>query len=407
MNEVVAQVDGIEARDNGACANERFGSSAGLDVVVTFSYMTLAGAASRGWFMPEDRFVQSVLADDRVGRVLIADTLRRVPARLAGPISRQPGAEVLAPGIAELVQPVRLFRSRPTSLRGVRRAYEGYGRAMRRAAERMKLVEPVVVTTNPFVAGFADLSWASTATYYAVDDWTLLESYKRWRPLYTEAYEALRSRGFRVGAVTGSLRDRLAVDAPSVVVPNGVEATEWEGKATPPPYAKEGTRPTLVYAGTLDGRLDYGVVAQIASAIPDARLLLVGAAANGALLDEVLRIPNVEVHPSLGRAEYSGLLRSAAVGLIPHLALELTARVEPQKIYEYLAAGLPVVASDLAPMRGIDERVRLVSPDGGDFVAAVKSALAMGRASETDRLAFVRANSWRARHRALIDLALA
>jgi teichuronic acid biosynthesis glycosyltransferase TuaH len=406
LTETIEYLQHGDAFGDERCGSEGTRALGRRDSVVTFSYMTLDGAARRGWFMPEDRFVQSALAEERLGRVLIADTLRRAPASLKALLSGRDGTDVLAAGRAELVQPFRLWGPRPTSMRGVQRAYRGYGDAMRRAAARMGLVDPVVITANPFVAGFADLSWAAAVTYYAVDDWTLLNAYRQWRPLYVEAYEQIRVRRCRVAAVTGALRDRLAVEAPSVVVPNGLEPTEWEGQPTPPPYATDDDRPILVYAGTLDGRLDYCGVAQIAAAIPDARVLLVGSVADGALLEGVDRIPNVELHSALGRSEYAGLLRSASVGLIPHHATELTSRVEPQKIYEYLAAGLPVVATDLLPMRGIDPRVRLVTPETADYGEAVRAALRLGRASETERLGFVRANSWRARHRALIDMAL-
>jgi hypothetical protein len=79
--------------------------------------------------------------------------------------------------------------------------------------------------------------------------------------------------------------------------------------------------------------------------------------------------------------------------------------MSPLKLYEYLAGGLPVAATDLEPMREIDPRVLLVG-EGGDFAGAVRGALALGRAEERERESFVRANSWRSRHDALLEFAL-
>ena len=67
--------------------------------------------------------------------------------------------------------------------------------------------------------------------------------------------------------------------------------------------------------------------------------------------------------------------------------------MSPLKIYEYLAGGGPVAATDLPPLRGIEGPVALVPP-GGDFVAGVRAALAAGPMSETERQRFLQHNSW-------------
>jgi glycosyltransferase involved in cell wall biosynthesis len=106
------------------------------------------------------------------------------------------------------------------------------------------------------------------------------------------------------------------------------------------------------------------------------------------------------------RQEVVNLIGAAEACLVPHVRDRLTEAMSPLKLYEYLAGGLPVVATDLPPMRGVDPRVTLV-PEGGDVAAAVRAALAQGRASEDERRAFIAANTWRSRHERLIELALA
>ena len=82
--------------------------------------------------------------------------------------------------------------------------------------------------------------------------------------------------------------------------------------------------------------------------------------------------------------------------------------MSPLKLYEYLAGGRPVAATDLQPIRAAAEgdRVTLVQA-GGDFPPAVRSALAAGPASEEQRRAFLARNAWSARLDALLDVALA
>ena len=82
------------------------------------------------------------------------------------------------------------------------------------------------------------------------------------------------------------------------------------------------------------------------------------------------REPNVHLLGPRAHAELPAVLRGADVGLIPYAVSELTASIFPMKVYEYLAAGLPVVATRLPALEGVDD-VALV--DGADeAVAAIE-----------------------------------
>ncbi len=376
------------------------------DVVFTFSYMSWQAAARRGWFMPEDRLARSLVTHESVRHVLICDRVRSLPLKLLRDrLSR--GREPFPAGEhARLLAPVRLRRTDPASLRGVARTFAAYDRTMERAATRMGLESPVVITTHPLLAGFAELKWARAVTYFAVDDWTAHPGYSRWWPAYRESYSRIRDRARRVASVSGALLERLAPTAPGVVVPNGLEPSEWLDACEPPSSLSALPRPLLVYVGTLDARLDVRWLSETARAFPNGTLALVGPLVDARHLEPLRREPNVTIRSPLPRREVARLIRCADAGLIPHKPSALTEAMSPLKLYEYLGGGLPVAATDLEPMRGIDPRVVLV-PEAGDFVAAVRSALALGRADERERRAFVQVNSWRSRHDALLQLALA
>jgi glycosyltransferase involved in cell wall biosynthesis len=161
-----------------------------------------------------------------------------------------------------------------------------------------------------------------------------------------------------------------------------------------------------VYAGTLDSRLDVAGLSELARRLPAARLVLVGPLLDAPHLQALRASSNVEIRPPLGRLELVALLRAADVGLVPHVDNPLTRAMSPLKLYEYLAAGLPVVASDLAPMREVDASVTIVAR-GESYAPAVEAALAQGRTSEQARQDFIAQNSWRMRQERLLDLALA
>jgi teichuronic acid biosynthesis glycosyltransferase TuaH len=374
------------------------------DVVFTFSYLSWGAAARRGWFGTEDRLARSLVEHEMVRRVLICDRVRSLPLKLLRDRFATDSEEFPTDERRQLLTPVRMRRGDPTSLRGAARGFASYGRAMERGARKMSLDDPVVITTHPLVAASADLSWARSVTYYALDDWTVHPAYRRWWPAYREAYKRIRENGHRVAAVSGALLERLSPTGPGLVVPNGLEPLEWSGKLDPAAATGDPGRPLLIYAGTLDARLDVEWLRQTARAMPTARIALVGPIVDGAHVTPLRQEPNIEIRDPLPRTQLAELIRGADVGLVPHRRTALTETMSPLKLYEYLAGGLPVAATDLAPMRDIDSRVLLVE-ENGDFAGAAQAALALGRAGERERRAFLSANSWRSRHDALLELA--
>jgi teichuronic acid biosynthesis glycosyltransferase TuaH len=389
-------------------AGRGVGERSGRDVVFVFSYLTWQAAARRGWFMSEDRLARALVGHRRVRRVLVGELMRSLPVKVARDLLTPARERVAFPAgeSARLLQPVRLRRSDPTSLRGAQRFAAAYDRALARAVERMGLRDPAAIVVHPLLAGFAEFAWARAVTYYAIDDWAAHPAHRRWWPAYRESFACLRVRRRRVAAVSGTLLERLGPNGPCAVVPNGLEPSEWIGDPTPPAWQRDLLRPLLLYVGTLDARLDVPALVSIARALPQATVVLAGALLDPAHLRPLRAEPNVEIRPALDREGITGLVRVADVGLVPHVRSPLTEAMSPLKLYEYLAGGLPVVAADLPPLRGVDPRVLLVGENAG-YPAAVEHALAIGPAAEDERLMFVQTNSWSARHDCLLDLALA
>jgi teichuronic acid biosynthesis glycosyltransferase TuaH len=393
-----------------AASGARARTAERTELVFTFSYVSWQAAAARGWFMPEDRLARALVSDDRLERVLIADLMRSLPAKLlrdaaaslrgvAHPFPERDGVR--------LARPVRLRRDYPASAPAAARACARYERALHRHALAMGMHRPAVITANPLLAGFGRFEWAGPVTFFATDDWLAYPPHRRWWPAYEESFRLVRARGRRVCAVTPAALERIDPSGPALVVPNGLDPQEWDGPAAEPAaWAQQARRALLLYVGSLDSRLDVPALGRLAAAMPEATIALVGPLLDAAHLAPLAALANVSIHPAVGREQVAALIRCADAGLIPHVSSELTRAMSPLKLYEYLAGGLPVIAADLGPVRDVSDAVTLVAP-GGDYASAARVALARGRSAEPERAAFLRANSWRARQEMLLDLALA
>lgn len=177
--------------------------------------------------------------------------------------------------------------------------------------------------------------------------------------------------------------------------------------APDPVFRDEQGRQVIGYFGAIADWFDVELVARVAEAHPECLILLIGNDTVGAAR-RLARHANVKALGERPYAELPFYLHGFDVCLMPFLVQPLTLATNPVKIYEYLAAGKPVVAVDLPEMAQFGDRVRSV--EGHDaFVAAVGEALAENRSGNPGgeaRIAFARENTWAERASA-IETALA
>jgi len=182
-----------------------------------------------------------------------------------------------------------------------------------------------------------------------------------------------------------------------------VDPGEWLAPGAPPEWFARLPGPRLLYVGSLDSRVDVDQLIRTARAFPAASIAVVGPLLDEAHFAALGDEPNVHLHGPVPRETVVSLVSAADVCLIPHVRNALTEAMSPLKLYEYLAAGRPVAALDVTPIRGVSPRV-LIRDELADAVA---DARALGPAAEADRRRFAEAHSWRRRQERIVDLALA
>lgn len=374
------------------------------DFVFTFSFETYADAVRRGMMRPPDRIVSSLMRSSHVGRMVVANPFRWLPRVAMSPMLDR-DARFPASDRIWLHSPARRRRSDRLDPAEVAAEYAVYDASLQREAQRRGLSDPVALTCNPLVAGFSPFDWARQVTFFARDDWLSSPGRSEYWPAFREAYRRISASGRGVAAVSAQILERIEPTGPHEVVPNGVEPAEWLQAPPPEPdWLRRVPRSRAVYVGTLDSRLDVEGIAAFARARPDIHTVLLGPLPDAGYIAPLRALANVHVHGSVGRAELIATLRNCDLALVAHRRTPLTEAMSPLKLYEYLAAGLPVLSIDLPPVRDISDRVWLTATVS-DFVDVVDAALRAGPADQAARVAFVEANSWTARHERIIALA--
>ena len=178
-----------------------------------------------------------------------------------------------------------------------------------------------------------------------------------------------------------------------------------------PPELQHLARPVLGFAGNfLRGKVDLDLIDDLAAQLETGSLVLAGPAADTDVAARLRKTASQANVVWLGPVDYDALPSVVAafdVGLIPYLENTYTRSCFPLKLFEYLAAGKPVVASGLPELEGMEPDVTLVS-GSSDFTAAANAAASLDGPEDVGRRrALAGANTWESRTSRLLDLTAA
>jgi hypothetical protein len=231
-----------------------------------------------------------------------------------------------------------------------------------------------------------------------------------------EAYENRQVRHLAaVVAATPHIGARFArVARTSVVVGNYPFTDELAPAAAtdrPPPPRER----MVCYVGGLMRTRGLLQMVRAAARVPGLRFVVCGRFEDAAFEAELRAEPGwaqVEYRGQVGRAEVRDVMARARAGLVTLLPLPSYRDSLPIKMFEYMSAALPVVASDFPLWRDIVERHRCgvcVDPADVDALAAalrrlVDDEAAVARLGEAGRAAVQAEYHWPRAERELLAL---
>jgi teichuronic acid biosynthesis glycosyltransferase TuaH len=372
-------------------------SSPNNDVVFSFGYRTWRDAQPYAVAapMPSHRMARQFVVDPTVPSVLVADAYRSRLARL------KPGYDDAAPFSDAIsgrqhVRPVRWRRSDATSLTTTRNDYHRLDRSLALKASRASMRAPVLITCHPVQAATADRSAWADIVYYGWDDWLGYPPMERQRDAIRWAYRTMAQQQTLVIGVSMTITDRIGSPR-SAVVPNALTAVDFDDLPVVPSWYRQLKPPVAFYAGALEHRVDVEAILDAAIMLSNWTFCLVGPMPDAEQFRSLAAQPNIIIHPPVAQQEILAMARSSSVGLIPHRRTEMSVSMSPLKLYEYLGAGIPVVAADLPPIRGVSERVLLVEP-GSTYAPAIEAAATMPPLPHDELVAWRASNSWEDRY---------
>jgi glycosyltransferase involved in cell wall biosynthesis len=253
-------------------------------------------------------------------------------------------------------------------------------RHLERMVAKLGLSPDVVMVSNVYAAG----ALAKLRRKLTVYDWNDSPfQFSGSPPWAREYWERTLAQVDVVFAVSEFYRRQLAAETgkPVILLGNGVEFDHFAQRRDEPDDLRDRPRPRVGYLGLLSHFLDFDLLEALRRAVGGGTLVLAGPgspATEGRIAELVARGHVARLGPR-AYADAPATMQAFDVGVIPFRAQDPYVQgINPNKVYQYLASGIPVVTTPLLDLPAAPPMIQFASDLDG-FVAAVRLALGAPR----------------------------
>jgi glycosyltransferase involved in cell wall biosynthesis len=162
----------------------------------------------------------------------------------------------------------------------------------------------------------------------------------------------------------------------TLYLPNGVNFSHFaDGSKEVPKEFNKVQRPIVIYVGSMDFWFDFDLINYASYSLPSVSFVMIGP--DKLAHERLIRRPNLQI---LGRRSYYDIpsyLHNADIGIIPFDVVKypnLVNSINPLKLYEYLACGLPVISPEWEELKDLQSPA-IFYKSKEDFVQKVISTL--------------------------------
>ena len=251
----------------------------------------------------------------------------------------------------------------------------------------------------------ADSFRHSLLVYHITDDYAAFGhlSDGQRAALLAEERELLAAADLTIVTAPRLLEIKAPVARRIELIPNGVDLAAFQRAAVSPPATRH-PQPAirLGYSGHVSARLDLALLREMALARPDWQLVFAGStwdAGCAEALQALKTLPNVQFLGLLPVEDVPSFIAGCDVCLIPYRVTDETRAISSLKLYEYLAAGKPVVSARVPAAEEHAPVVRMADATVESWVNQVEAALAErdDPAQMAARRAVAAENTWEER----------
>jgi glycosyltransferase involved in cell wall biosynthesis len=285
--------------------------------------------------------------------------------------------------------------------------------ALQRALQQLDMAQPIVWFSRPnMLKRFNEIPSARLSLYHVVDEYT---AYRAHTPTKRQRLARREQKLMKqVDAVVVVSQQLYAAKKPfnpnTFLVPNGVNYEAYSqalAEAALPKDLQAIKPPRIGYIGLIGDKLDFKLLLQVAQQQVDWSFVFLGEARvtlQAELWQSLTALPNVHHLKAVDVTVVPHYVKGFQVGLMPYLQDDHAENISPLKLYDYLAAGIPVASVDIPAVRAFEDCISLAAGPA-DFLAAIQAALADTTPARMEtRRAVAARHTWEARVEQLSEI---
>jgi|SRR5215216_2618071 len=266
---------------------------------------------------------------------------------------------------------------------------------VKRAMRKLGFQRPINFVFNPAAAVVAGALGEEQIVYYCVDEYTAFSGVSS-RSLAELEEELLRRSDLVVVSAEKLYESKVKINARTVLIRHGVDSDHFRQALEPatsvPDDIRDLPRPVIGFFGLIADWVDLELIAAVANKFSRGSIVLLGKVTTDTSMLE--KVANVHM---LGQKSYASLpayCKGFDVALVPFRINELTLHANPLKVREYIAAGLPVVSTQIPEVEVLG--LCRIGHDHDSFIGEVELALQDPGPNQT-RSELIRGETWNAR----------
>ena len=234
--------------------------------------------------------------------------------------------------------------------------------------------------------------------YYCVDEWSAFSFLDEGLMRRMEESQ-IRQSDLVIASAEKLYASKRHLNPRTYLVPHGVDSEHFmkaRCEATEIPTELRGLpRPVIGFWGLIHEWIDLDLIRHVAASHPEWSVALVGK--TGVDCGELQRMPNVRLVGPRSYESLPGFAKGFTAAMLPFKVNRLTENVNPIKLREYLAAGLPVVSTAIPEVKQYVGVVRMgATPE--EFVRELEAAVQdTGEEAARRRMEAVSKETWLSR----------